>query len=179
MSYVNVKKDLRLYASIKNKSSLENIEKHIQNGCNVNSIFVNYGCTPIGLATKLGLTKTVKLLIKYGAIINDYLVEIACTNGHYKIVKILLNADPDLINSIQIEWAIPKNTYWNNYGGQSYTDSSFLNISLKIVNYLLQKGVRVYEENIKDCYEYSDDTPNDYLYYQIIDLLRERKKKQM
>ena len=180
MNYVNVKKDLSLYASIKNKSSLDKIEKLIQDQkrYNVNSFFVNYDCTPMSLATELGLTKTVKLLIKYGAIVNSTQVEIACTYGHYKIVKVLLNAKPDIIKRVIIDYAIPENTYWNKWGGQSYTESSLLEVSLKIVNYLLIKGAYVNQYNIDKCREYSTDSPDDHLYYQIKDLLVEKQRKQ-
>ena len=179
-NYVNVKKDLSLYASIKNKSSLDKIEKLIQNKnrYNVNSFFVNYDCTAMGLATELGLTKTVKLLIKYGAHVSSTHVEIACINGHYKIVKVLLNANPDIIKSVGIDYAIPENTYWNKWGGQSYTESSLLEVSLKIVNYLLIKGVYVIQYYIDKCREYSTDSPDDHLYYQIKDLLVEKQRKQ-
>ena len=178
MSYVNVKKDLRLYSSIKNKNSLDQIEKYIKNGCNVNSYFVNYNCTPISLATELGLIKTVKLLIKYGAIIESSDIEIACRYGHYKIVKALLNAKPDLIELVCIDNAIPENTYWNEWGGQSYTESNLLEVSLKIVNYLLIKGAYVEQYSIDICTEYSTDTPYEHLYYQIKDLLVEKQRKQ-
>ena len=177
MDYINVKKDLRLYTSIKNKSSLDEIEKHIQNGCDVNSFFVNYNCTPISLAIELGLTKTVKLLLKYDAILDKDDVHIACKYGHYKIVKVLLNAKPDLIKLIIIDNVIPENTYWNKWGGQSYTESSLIKTSLKIVNYLLLKGICVNQSIIDKCREYSKDTPYDHLYYQLIDLLLEKQIK--
>ena len=177
MNYVNVKKDLRLYSSIKNENSLDQIEKYIKNGCNVNSYFVNYNCTPISLATELGLIKTVKLLIKYGAIIESSDIEIACRYGHYKIVKALLNAKPDLIKLVCIDNAIPENTYWNEWGGQSYTESSSLKVSLKIVKFLILKDIYVDQSIINKCKEYSEDTPYDHLYYQLIDLLVEKQRK--
>ena len=177
MNYVNVKKDLRLYSSIKNKNSLDQIEKYIKNGCNVNSYFVNYNCTPISLATELGLIKTVKLLIKYGAIIESSDIEIACRYGHYKIVKTLLNAKPDLIKLVCIDNAIPENTYWNEWGGQTYTESSSLKVSLKIVKFLILKDIYVDQSIIIKCKEYSEDTPYDHLYYQLIDLLVEKQRK--
>lgn len=173
--FINVKKDLRLYCCINNKNNLEKIENCIQNGCNVNSIFVNYGCTPLSLATELGLTKTVKLLIKHGAIISSSDLEIACQNGQYKIIKLLINAKPDVIKDIKVSWAIPLNFYWNECGGQSYTERSVIKKSLKIVYYLIQKGVFVDEFDMEYCKECEMDSPCDDLYYQLRYIMEYKK----
>lgn len=175
VEFVNIKKDLRLYCLIKNKRSLEKIENCIQNGCNVNSRFINYGCTALTLAIESGLPKTIKLFIKYGAIISSSDLEIACQNGQYKIVKILINAKPGIIKEIMMSWAIPPNIYWNKCGGQSYTERSVIEKSLKMVYYLLQKGAYVGEFDIKYCKEYEMDSPSKDLYQQLLYIMEFKK----
>ena len=81
--------------------------------------------------------------------------------------NILINAKPDIIKDIMVSWAIQSNIYWNKCGGQSYTERSVIQKSLKIVYYLIQRGVYEREFDIKYCKEYEMDSPSKDLYQEL------------
>jgi uncharacterized protein len=146
--------DPRLKLAIENQNADE-VRSLIANGVNVN---FGKGLTPIELASSLGLTEIVRILLDAGANPNcgfQYPLDIAASEGHVEVVRELINAGADV--SVALE----------------DNDSILINASTfghyEVVRLLIDAGADVNHVSDQDDYALYMAAVNDH--QDIVDLL--------